>query len=170
MRSSYTVFLSLYILFLLLLFFTKVYKHRSWQQSHDVTPQYDIKPPNRTPDTQIKSHDVTPQSNINPPDRTPDTQIEFHDVTPENHTELPNVTLPNTIESPNETPKNRIEKALVVVTKTENDCHWMNDVDSSWTKYTYLVTEDSLPSHSNLTLFVPIVRTPFPPPPFHSVS
>ena len=146
MKYSHSAFVPLYILILLLLFFTKVYKQDSWRQSHDVTPHKDIRPPNKTPET----------------------QIEFHDVTPENHTEIHNETLPSNIESSDVTPQQGIEKALVVVTKTLENQLWTNDVDPSWTKYTYLVTEDSLPSHSNATLSVPLVRTPFPTTRFHS--
>lgn len=52
----------------------------------------------------------------------------------------------------------RIEKALVVVTRSQEASRWMNDVDPSWTKYIYIVTEDALPSNSNsnITLSVPV--------------
>ena len=103
-------------------------------------------------------------------DVTPENHTEYHDVTPENHTEVHDVKPENHTEVHNVTPQNHIEKALVVVTKAEDDDLWMNDVDPSWTKYTYLVTEDSHQNHSNLTLSVPIVRTLFPITNFHPES
>lgn len=149
MKNSNTVLLSL-ILIVLFFFLTQFYKQDSWQQTHDVTPQKDIRPPNRTPETQTESHS--------------------HDVTPEDHTEIHNGTLPNNIEPSDVTTQQRIEKALVVVTKNQEDQLWTNDVDPSWTRYTYLVTEDSSLTHSNFTLSVPLVRTPFPTTRFHSES
>lgn len=66
---------------------------------------------------------------------------------PHNVTQLPQNVLHNTT----------IEKALVVVTETLKDCLWMDNVDPTWTKYIYLVTEDSLnPPSSDITLSVPV--------------
>lgn len=55
-----------------------------------------------------------------------------------------------------------VEKALVVVTKSQETSLWVEDVDPSWRKYTYLITQDTLNSDSNITLSVPVVCTPFP--------
>lgn len=49
-----------------------------------------------------------------------------------------------------------VEKALVVVTKSQETSLWVEDVDPSWRKYTYLITQDTLNSDSNITLSVPV--------------
>ena len=63
-----------------------------------------------------------------------------------NHTQQPQNVSHNTT----------IEKALVVVSETQKEYRWMNKVDPTWTKYIYLVTEDSLNPSSNTTLSVPV--------------